>query len=155
MNTRQPPENWEETLDAELKLLPDLPAPDTLIPRVMAALAAEACLPWYRRTWWTWPLAARVLSVAVLSALWGSLAWVAWHTGDNHVLAGAGDQVGGWLAPFRPAWTVLNSVVNALALVLRQGGSWLLFGAVAFAVIMYLSCVGLGTVFYRVAIKNR
>jgi hypothetical protein len=155
MHYRQPEEDWDDPLEAELRRLPDLPAPDTLIPRVLALLKAQTCLPWYRQIWWAWPPVAQLLSGVLFMALLGGATWVAWHAGESGVLTSAGERVSGWLAPFRPVWTVLNSVVDALALVFRQGGSWLLSGLVAFALIMYLSCVGLGTVFYRVATKNR
>jgi len=155
MGTKHPPEQWEDLLSRELKGLPDRPAPDTLIPRVLAALEERACLPWYQQTWWTWPPAVRLVSLLLFSALLGGLTWVALHAGESVVMAEAGGRFTGWWASLQPAWTVVNSVINALALAIRQTGGWLLVGGVTFCAAMYLSCVGLGTMFYRVAIKNR
>ena len=47
-------------------------APATLLPRVMAAVARQQALPWYRRQWWSWPVAGRAaygLAVAGAAAL--------------------------------------------------------------------------------------
>jgi hypothetical protein len=47
-------------------------APATLLPRVLAAVAAEQARPWHQRPWWTWPLAGQAaygLAVAGAAAL--------------------------------------------------------------------------------------
>jgi hypothetical protein len=49
--------------DRELRRLPPPRAPDTLLPRVMAAIEASAGRPWYTRTWFAWPAGWRVLSI--------------------------------------------------------------------------------------------
>ena len=46
-------------VDAELKKLPPLAAPESLARDVMAVLAARANTPWWHRAWWDWPLTAK------------------------------------------------------------------------------------------------
>ena len=46
----------EALVDRELKSLPPLAAPPSLAPRILAALAARAAVPWYRRAWQEWPI---------------------------------------------------------------------------------------------------
>ncbi len=67
------PAELEDALDRELKALPQLHAPQRLLPRIMAAAAAHRAAP--RATGWlTWPVAwqaASALGVAALAAgLW-------------------------------------------------------------------------------------
>ena len=56
----------EELIHRELRKLPDLPAPDTLVSRVRSAIAAQARQPWWQRPLLTWPLAMRVAFIALL-----------------------------------------------------------------------------------------
>ena len=56
----------ERHVDRVLADLPPLGAPDTLLPRVLAAVQAWAERPWYQRTWLTWPVGLQAASVALL-----------------------------------------------------------------------------------------
>lgn len=56
----------EERVDRALADLPPLDAPDTLLPRVLAAVQAWADRSWYQRAWLTWPVGLQVASVALL-----------------------------------------------------------------------------------------
>jgi len=55
----------EAALDSALARLTTMRAPETLLPRVMAATHGLAARPWYARTWDTWPIAYQRMSVAV------------------------------------------------------------------------------------------
>lgn len=57
----------ERHVDHALADLPPLGAPDTLLPRVLAAVQAWAERPWYQRAWLTWPVGLQVASAALLS----------------------------------------------------------------------------------------
>ncbi|MFA6318657.1 MAG: hypothetical protein WC943_14715 [Elusimicrobiota bacterium] len=63
-----PSQGSEDGFSRRLKALPDLTAPATLLPRVLAAAAAQQSRPWWRKAWWTWPLGMR-LAYAGLMAL--------------------------------------------------------------------------------------
>src|SRR5258705_4824538 len=63
----------ENEIHRELKKLPELIAPRTLISRVMAAIEARLRLPWYRQSWQVWPLPLRAVSLVILLALFGGL----------------------------------------------------------------------------------
>jgi len=56
----------ERLADRELRRLPAPRAPETLLPRVLAAVAAWSQRPWYSRAWFTWPLAWQAVSVVVV-----------------------------------------------------------------------------------------
>ena len=49
----------EAEIERELKGLPELTAPGTLVSRVMAAIEQRADRPWYRQPWQAWPVALR------------------------------------------------------------------------------------------------
>ncbi|HWB99211.1 MAG TPA: hypothetical protein VG672_21025, partial [Bryobacteraceae bacterium] len=55
----------ETEIDRLLRELPELNAPASLAPRVLAALARKTALPWYRQPWTAWPFYLR-LAVFVL-----------------------------------------------------------------------------------------
>ena len=63
------PVELQRHIDRELKSLPVLPAPDTLLPRVLAAVRHWADRPWHARAWFTWPMWWRVVSAATLLAV--------------------------------------------------------------------------------------
>ena len=56
----------ERRVHDELRRLPGPLAPQTLLPRVLAAVDAWANRPWYARAWFTWPVGWRIVSIAAL-----------------------------------------------------------------------------------------
>jgi hypothetical protein len=74
-----PEQDLEKLMDRELRSLPPPRAPETLAPRVMAAIAARAAPPWHRRTWfeWSrgWQVASAALTVAFLATLMTLAPW--------------------------------------------------------------------------------
>ncbi|HYT76076.1 MAG TPA: hypothetical protein VEL79_15075 [Vicinamibacterales bacterium] len=60
----------------DLRRLPLPRAPQTLLPRVLAAVDAWARRPWYARAWFTWPRVWQAASIAVTAAVIYGLAKV-------------------------------------------------------------------------------
>ena len=151
----RPDAPWEAELDRQLKRLPDRRAPATLASRVLAAIEVGARLPWYRRTWWQWPPAIQGLSLLVASVLLGGLTWLGLHTGRVDLAATLVARSIACLAPLAPLWTALNTLAQAALLLVKQPTllSWTLLAA--FIGALYLSCVGFGTVLYRVILPRR
>ena len=58
------PVDLERLTDRALRTLPTPRAPRSLLPRVLAAVAAEASRPWYARAWLSWPLHWQLVSGA-------------------------------------------------------------------------------------------
>jgi hypothetical protein len=63
------PGDLERLADVRLRALPPPRAPETLLPRVMAVVAAWASRPWYQRAWFTWPVAGQLAAVAGLAVV--------------------------------------------------------------------------------------
>jgi hypothetical protein len=63
------PDDLQRLIDRELKRLPAPRAPQTLLPRVLAATVGRNPAPFYTRPWFAWPLAWRVASMAAIVAL--------------------------------------------------------------------------------------
>jgi hypothetical protein len=59
-------DDLERRVDRELRRLPLPLAPDTLLPRVLAAVDAWARRPWYARAWFTWPIGWQIASILAL-----------------------------------------------------------------------------------------
>jgi len=148
-------QDWEDALDKELRQLPDAQAPDTLIPRVMAIVRAKAKLPWWRQTWWHWPPAAQVLVLLSFLGLVIGLSYYGPQAWEALAASSLGHTVAGWLQVFTPLVDGLTALVNAFALILRQTGKLALILAAAVCLALYVSCLGLGTMMYRVAFSKR
>lgn len=70
------PADLEREIHERLTRVPAPPAPASLRLRVMAAVAARGARPWYRRSWFTWPLTIQVASgVAACVAVAATLVW--------------------------------------------------------------------------------
>lgn len=139
----------EEQIQRALQDLPELSAPATLAPRVMAAIRVQAARPWWQQSWAAWPQQIQTASLALLAfvAVALSLAggWV-WQD------ASLPQMSGGW----REALPALgDTVVNTSLLLFRHAGTtWLLLGLAA-VMLMYLTCVGVGTLCFRLVISKR
>ena len=70
------PTDLETLVDRELRRLPALRAPHTLLPRVLAAVQRWSQRPWYARAWFTWPRVWQAVSIAVTAAVIYGLAKV-------------------------------------------------------------------------------
>jgi hypothetical protein len=146
-----PIEEWEEILDRELDQLPERQAPETLMPRVIAAIEARAKQPWWQRSWWTWPPAARLLSVLLITGILVACINVSLMGWESSLFGALTAKAGSVLSAAGVLLRCLEVVGGSLALVLRSVNGWALAGLGLVGVIMYLSCVGLGTLIYRVA----
>lgn len=141
----------ESLIDRELKSLPALDAPGTLAPRVMAALAARAALPWYRCAWQTWPRAGQVLALAALAAVFAGLAVAGGQLFHNSGVR----PTGGWFATVSLVTSLLATVGEALLLAVKHlHPAWLAAGLLVLSA-GWLSCLGLGTAIFRLAMPRR
>lgn len=146
----EPNKKLEELIHGELRKLPELPAPHNLVSRVMAVLAERERQPWWQRPWLVWPMAARSASLALLSVcigVAGSGGYAAWQGLTPSRFGVQPLILLDWLRD------LLATLGNAALVVLRAVNPVWMIAGLAFAAFVYLTCIGLGTVCYRVAFQ--
>jgi hypothetical protein len=150
----QPDPQLEAWVSRQLQSLPELSAPRTLAPRIFAALAAQSA-PTPARGWQGWPLALRLASFAGLAAVFLALCFGGWQVSQSPTVTNATQDVTGVLTMLRTLGTALEAVLGALVQVVKQlGPVWL--SLIALVVISgWVSCLGLGTAFFRLAWSRR
>ncbi|MBK8856920.1 MAG: hypothetical protein IPN11_04330 [Opitutaceae bacterium] len=139
-------EELEKLIHQTLRSLPDRRAPRTLENRVLAAIAAQQALPWWRQSFTAWPVAARgafLLVTAILAA--ALLAWFFRTSGQVQ----SASMLAGPLAMLAKVQAVVAGIGSFGAIVWRSIPSLWLYGGLAFVVTMYAAFFGLGAAAYR------
>jgi hypothetical protein len=145
----------DATISRELKALPELAAPGVLANRVMAALGQRARLPWYRRSWQMWPVNLQAVSLVVLLALFGGLCLAGWELSQAEATVFALHRVGEWFSGLSMIENTFNVLASAAVLVVKKLGTGFIVTCLVAAGIGYAMCVGLGTVYFRLAFAKR
>jgi ABC-type amino acid transport system permease subunit len=133
----------EAEIDRQLKGLPELPAPRTLAPRVMSAIAVRAAVPWYRQPWPSWPLAFRAASLACLLALFGGLCFAVSALPQAAPVAAVADQCGHWFSGLAVIWRGLSAVAGLLVAAVKHLDPRLLVAGIAAVLFAYAACIAL------------
>jgi hypothetical protein len=138
-------------VDQALKRLPDLKAPSSLLRHVLSAIEAQSALPWWRRSWWNWPMSAKAAFAVVTTVLAALL------SGGGYVLSEGATVYSKQWTDRLPAADLqapsFDSLWNAVHLLAQSFQP--LFHYAAFAgVLLYLVCIGLGTACFRFAVKH-
>ena len=142
----------ESLLSDELKSLPPVKAPASLLPNVMAVLAARARMPWWQHAWWDWPLTAKVAFVLLAVSIAGLLGGGGSILGDS--AAGYSTEVLERFNGMEGTFDLFAPLVDAAALVwARTAQPFLLYGVFIVGA-LYLMCVGMGTACVRYALKR-
>jgi hypothetical protein len=144
----------ERWTDAELRRLPDVSAPPTLLHRVMLAVHERARQPWYRRAWPTWPRPIQVASLLLLALL--ACGVVALTVNPTWVpgLGSMSWETPAWTAQLTTAIDRTGTMIGALGVIWRTMGQGALLCGLALVLVAYASSVGLGTVCYRLAVRR-
>lgn len=145
----------EERIDRELKGLGELRAPETIAPRIMRAVGQRRVLPWYRRSWQTWPVALQAASLTILLAMFSGLCLGAWELSHSAAGTSIAQNVSGGIATLGVFWRTLGVLGNAVVLFVRHLGTGFIVGSVAVLLVAYAACVGLGTTCFRMAMVRR
>ncbi len=151
--------DYEKQLEAgirrELDAWGELEAPPEIARRVMRASEQRAAAPWYRRAWQAWPLGVQAGSFAGLLAAFVFLCFGASQLARFGALIPAAHEVSGWFGLASVAWNVVNVLTNAVELALRNLGPTVLIGGAAMLLFCYATCLGLGTIYWRLAYARR
>ena len=144
----------EAWADRQLKSLPELRAPHTLASRVMAAVATQP-VESPARGWQAWPAALRMGSFAGLAVVFVGLCAGVWQITHSSAVTDATQQVTGFLSLLNSLASALGAVLGALIQAAKRlGPVWL--SLIAFVVVAgWISFLGLGTAFARLAWSRR
>ena len=137
--------NLERVIHQELRKQPPVKAPGALLERVLTSVRMEQSLPWWRKSIWHWPNGARSAFFIVLAVLVTAISSSTWWAGD--VAARGADvlnQSTQSLAPLSNAFFVLWRTVLQNLVVFGLG----------FVGMLYLLCLGAGTMFVRFAVRR-
>jgi hypothetical protein len=151
--------DYEKQLEAavqrELKALPELQAPQSLQMRVMQTIQRRASLPWYRRSWENWPPSLQIPVLAFMLAAFAALCFGGWEAWQSPAFAAASHKVAQYLSGVSALLNAAGVLVSATGLVLKQLGTWFVLACLATIALGYALCVGLGTVYLRLALARR
>ena|SRR5436190_2205366 len=145
----------EVQIDRELKSLPDVVAPTTLVSRVMAAIELRKALPWFRRAWDTWPGTLQGLFVVLMAALVGGICFGVWEASHTATFGLAIHKVGGWFSGLSAIYTALNALAGVVVALVKQVNSTLLIAVLCAAGLGYALFLALGTMYVRLAFAKR
>lgn len=152
------PENQarlERALHQALRELPPRRAPRSLEARVLAEVERRAALPWRKKGFVHWPLAARMSFLAfsgavALLALWAG-AWVMVGFDTAQVREAFAPQFA-WLSALV---TLADAVGSSLAMVARSLPPLWLYGGLGVLAALYIALFGLGAAAYRTLYADR
>jgi hypothetical protein len=147
--------NLERAVERELKALPEIAAPGTLISRVMSRLEQDAARPWYQRTWMVWPLGLRVASLVLLLTMVGGLCFAGWKVSQAEAFLGLVHRANLWFTNANTLWSTLNSVVNVGVLLIKKLGTTFIVAGLLVMAMGYTMCIGVGTVYVKFAFRRR
>jgi len=144
----------ERAIHRELRGLPEVKAPETLVHRVMLAVHARERAPWWQRSWLTWPFGFQLCSLVVLLVSAGLVSYLVGAAWDGMGASSLWQRTVAsfsWLQPFQEIGLAL---LNAILLLARAVNQNLILAGAAVVTAAYLACVGLGTVCVRVAFQR-
>ncbi|MBC8002121.1 MAG: hypothetical protein H7X97_05995 [Opitutaceae bacterium] len=149
----EPDNDLERLIHRELRGLPDLPAPKQLSASVMVKIAAREQRAWWRQPWLNWPLPMRVVSMTLSLSM---LALAGWWTLEAWTSASAAIETANrssvMLVNLRDWVGTLGDFGEQAISALPR--SYMFIGAGVLAG-LYLACIGLGTVFFRLLFQPR
>ncbi|HVU35241.1 MAG TPA: hypothetical protein VHE61_17530 [Opitutaceae bacterium] len=148
-------QNLEQLINTAVRHLPTRPAPRSLELRVQAEIARRAALPWWRKSYTHWPVAARAAFV-VLCVAAGTLGLVITNRVDAGILPVHVQTA------FAPAISWLHGCAMLLQLVATYAQELIgkipplwLYGGAAIVASLYLALFSLGAAAYRTLYAHR
>lgn len=131
------PEELESQIDRLLRRQPDRPAPAGLETRVLAELARRAALPWWKRSYASWPAWARLLFFVGSAIAAAAVIFTATRAfGGSSAWLGGGNDL-------------FSDLSGAAESAYRHVPLFWLYGVVGALAITYGALIGAGSLLYR------
>lgn len=145
----------EQQISRALKSLPELKAPPTLTRRILARIEAGVELPWYRRSWQSWPAGLQAASFIALLLLFVGLTFGAWQLAQAPSATAALQRTTEWFSSLSVVWNTLHVLASAALIAIQKLGPVVIAVGIALVLFAYLACIGLGTAAFRFAFARR
>jgi hypothetical protein len=149
-----PESELEQTLDRELRGLPDRIAPETLIPRVLACLAQRERAPWWRKSFAYWPWPARMLFLVTSSGLAALLLYFTWGLSTGATFGALSSEVRDLAADFELSRDLAVALGGAAVTLVKTASPSLLWVAAGVVGACYVTTLTLGTCIYRLVTQR-
>jgi hypothetical protein len=152
MNQNEPQNELERSMSRAIADLPLRHAPATLEARVLGELARRAALPWWRRSFGHWPVAARAAFVVIcaglirLALLEGAVA-----VAGVQSLHKSGVLPLSWV---RDVGVLAAAAGNLMALLARTAPPPWVYAGIAVCAVLYAVLFGLSAAVYRTLIHQ-
>lgn len=144
-----------EQIHRELNQLPNLKAPSSLGPRVLAAIAARQEVPLWKKSWTDWPIGMKALFLVMGIAALGGLVMAGSAVPQLSSLAsGVMDSFANMFAAARPYFEPFARLSGSIAPTLEAAGPKLFWYLAALVGIAYATCIALGTLGYRLVFNK-
>lgn len=144
-----------EQIHRELNQLPNLKAPNTLGPRVLAAIAARQEAPWWKKSWADWPIGMKslffVMGLTIVSGL--VMAGIS-APQFSELASGVTESIAGLFASAKPYFEPFARLSSSIAPTLEAAGPKLFWYLAALLGIAYATCIALGTLGYRLVFNK-
>jgi hypothetical protein len=145
----------EREIDQELKSLPDLEAPPTLLPGVLTRIQSPAPALASRQLWQCWSLPLRVVVLVVLTGLFALLCVGGVHLAAAVVSSPLAEQGAAWLESLATLLNTVNVLLQTGYRLVRGLGWGPLYGAFAALALGYAMCLLLAAVYVRLAFARQ
>lgn len=142
-------------IDRELKALPELRAPESLMARVIMRIEHPVTVPWYRRSWQSWSLPVRMAAMGLLVAFLAALCFGTWGLSQSSGLALWVHELARSFSSLSAIWHAVDLIGGTFLLAVKQLGNAVLLAAVAAIALAWAACIGIGTVYFRFAFARR
>lgn len=142
-------------IDRELKQLPELSAPDTLIARVRAKIEAPAPVRSPGYSWSAASLPQRQMGFALLVVLFGGLCFGVWQLMESPLTVSALSRFGQSFSGLLVLWNTISVLVGAAGMALKTVNPVIIALGLVLISLAYAACIGVGTVLFRFAYLRR
>lgn len=146
---RSSAQKTEQLIHRTLRALPPRRAPRSLEQRVMAELSRRAALPWWRKSFASWPapaLAVFILaSLGVIKLLLTGALWAAAGFDGTELQAAMAQPLLWW----ESGQAVAGAISHTVEIMLRNIPPLWLYGALAVITAVYATLFGLGAAAFK------
>jgi hypothetical protein len=155
MNPADREQHLERLMQRTLRDLPSRRAPASLEACVMVEIERRSALPWWRKSFVHWPVAARAaLLVGLVAVMTFTLLGMMWAMSGIDA-ARYRELFATPLAWMQACLAIGRAIGDFVDIILRNLPALWLYGAVAFVVTMYAALFGLGAAAYRTLYARR